>query len=63
MDLDESDPKHPKDAEAAASCHVEPLDRARLSRPARFSLHPLAVSSAMSIIPVSPRSGLFGRVF
>ncbi|TPK43249.1 hypothetical protein FJ492_14965 [Mesorhizobium sp. B2-5-4] len=41
---------------------AEPLDGGT-SRPARFSLHPRVVSSAMSIIPVSPRLGLFGRVF
>ncbi|TJX68298.1 MAG: hypothetical protein E5W21_09450 [Mesorhizobium sp.] len=41
---------------------AEPLDGER-SRPARFSLHPRVVSSAMAIIPVSPRPGLFGRAF
>jgi hypothetical protein len=41
---------------------AEATDRER-PRPQRFSLHPRVASSAMSIIPVSPRPGLFGRVF
>jgi hypothetical protein len=41
---------------------AEPLDREQ-SGPSRFSLHPAAGSSAMSILLVSPRPRLFGRVF